>query len=86
MRVGDLIQPVIDDVLDFVYLWDTSNFSGLTWNPAYCHIFTFKELGIVLYIVGEDISKEVHILTSTGWAHYDKVKVVHRCSERISLH
>lgn len=79
MKVGDLVAPAIDENLDFVYLWETSNFSGLTWNPARYYKFKFCEFGIILCIAGEDKSKEVHVVTSSGcvgWALYDKIKIV----------
>lgn len=79
MKEGDLVTPVIDEVLDFVYLWETSNFSGLVWNPSHYYRFTSHEFGIILCIAGEGKSKEVQILTSggcTGWALYDKVRVI----------
>ena len=79
MNLGDLVTPIIDEVLDFVYLWETSNFSGVTWNPSHYYRFTSKEYGIILCVAGEGRSKEVQVCTSGGyggWALYDKVRVV----------
>ena len=79
MKIGDLISPAVDENFDFVYLWETSNFSGDVWDPARYYKFTSLEYGIILCIEGEGKSKEVQIYTSsgcTGWALYDKVILV----------
>lgn len=82
MKRGDLVVAVLDDNLDFVYLWETSNISGDVWNPSHYYKFNQGEYGIILCVAGENKSKEVQVLTTggyIGWAMYDKIKVV-RCA------
>lgn len=79
MKTGDLVRAVSDKELDFVYLWETSNLSLEPWNPTLYYKFTKNDLGVILCISGEDDTKEVQILTSTGfvgWALYNKVVLI----------